>query len=106
MMDTEHDVVTDPLFVGLTRPTTIWGVPFVAFWIEYMVVMVTFLAVGDPFYLLIVIPIHAVMYLISAHDPGIFTSIAIWFITIGKSRNTRFWGAASFSPLSTKKWVK
>lgn len=101
----DHDVETDPLFVGMTRPATIGGVPYVAFWIEYMVTCIIFLAVGDPFYLLIAAPIHSVLYLISAHDPGVFSSMAIWIMTKGRCRNTRFWGAASFTPLPTKKWV-
>lgn len=104
-MENEIDVVTDPLFVGLTRPTTIWGVPYIAFWIEYIAVAVIFLMIGDPLYLTLAFPIHGVLFLISANDPGVFSSLAIWFLTNGKSQNTRFWGgAASFSPLPTKKW--
>ena len=100
------DINTDVLFVGLTRPATMWGVPYIAFVIEFMAVTLIFLAVGNPFYLLLVLPVHGVMYLISANDPGIFNSIFIWMKTTGKCRNSRFWGGASFSPLPMKKWKK
>jgi len=100
------DVYIDPLFVGLTRPATMWGVPYMAFVVEFMTTTVIFLAVGNPLYLLLVIPIHGVLYLISANDPGVFNSIFMWTKTIGRCRNARFWGAASFSPLPTKKWTR
>jgi type IV secretion system protein VirB3 len=102
----EDDVHTDPLFVGLTRPATVWGVPYIAFVFEVMITTLIFLAVGNPFYLLLVVPIHSVLYLISANDPGIFGSIYIWMKTNGRCRNSGFWGATSFSPMQTKKWKK
>lgn len=105
MSEGAQDVCTDPLFVGLTRPATMWGVPYHAFVIEFMVVVLIFLAVGNPLYLLLTAPVHGVLYLISANDPGIFSSIFNWMKTIGRCRNTRFWGAASFSPLPTRKWT-
>ncbi len=101
-----QDVYTDPLFVGLTRPATMWGVPYMAFVIEFMATTLIFLAAGNPLYLLLVVPIHAILYLLSANDPGIFNAIFMWIKTLGRCRNTRFWGAASFSPLATTKWTK
>lgn len=102
----EEDVITDPLFVGLTRPTTMFGIPFMAFIGEFMATVLIFLAVGNPIYLILAVPIHGILYLVSVNDPGAFDSIYIWFITNGKCRNTHFWGANSFSPLSVKKWIK
>ena len=101
---TQH-IYSDPLFVGLTRPATIAGIPYAAFVVEVMVTTLVFLAVGNPLYLLLAAPIHAMLYLVSAHDPGIFNSLWVWMNTNGRCRNTRFWGAASFSPLPTRKWV-
>lgn len=99
-MDTDaQDVQTDLLFVGLTRPATMWGIPYVAFIVEFMATTLIFLSVGNPFYLLLAVPIHGVLYLVSANDPGIFGSIHLWMKTIGRCRNTRFWGAASFAPI-------
>lgn len=101
-----QDVTTDTLFVGLTRPATILGIPYTAFVIEVMSTAMIFLAVNNPLYLLLAAPFHAVLYLISANDPGIFNSLFLWMKTLGRCRNSRFWGAPSFSPLATKKWLK
>lgn len=109
MWQPEQDVTVtvDPLFVGLTRPATILGVPYEAFVVEFVLVSVIFLGVGDPFYMLLLAPLHAVLYLVSAQNPNAFGSIMIWSRTKGRCRNTHFWGgAASFSPLATKKWGK
>ncbi len=101
-----QDVYTDLLFVGLTRPATKFGIPYMAFVIEFMATTLIFLSVGDPFYLLLAVPIHGILYLISASNPGIFSSITLWITTNGLCRNSEFWGAASFSPLPTHKWTE
>ena len=53
-----QDVYTDPLFVGLTRPATMWGIPYTAFVIEFMATTLIFLAIGNPIYLVLAVPIH------------------------------------------------
>jgi len=106
MEDGAQDVYTDELFVGLTRPTTIWGIPYTAFVVEFMATTLVFLAVGNPLYLLLAVPIHGVLYAISASNPKAFDALYMWFKTIGRCRNTHFWGAASFAPVSYKKWKK
>jgi type IV secretion system protein VirB3 len=98
------DVYTDPLFVGLTRPATMLGIPYSAFVIEFMGSLIIFLAIGNPLYLLVALPIHAVLYLVAGQDPGAFDALFIWLKTTGRCRNARFWGAASFSPLPLSKW--
>jgi type IV secretion system protein VirB3 len=102
----EEDVMTDDLFVGLTRPTTMWGIPYMAFVIEFMVTTLVFLAVGNPLYLLLAAPIHAVLYLISSSNPRVFSELASWMMVNSRCVNSRFWGGASFSPRNTKKWAK
>jgi type IV secretion system protein VirB3 len=104
-MSTEaRDVQTDVLFVGMTRPATKWGVPYTALVLEFMGVNIAFLAVGNPLYLLLALPVHGVMYLICAEDPGAFESVFLWLKTVGRSLNNRFWGSATFSPLTFKRW--
>lgn len=104
MANGTHDLHTDPLFVGLTRPTTVWGVPYIAFVAEFMATTLVFLAVGNPLYLTLALPAHGMLYVFSANDPGAFASLFLWMKTTGRCRNTRFWGAASFSPLALRKW--
>lgn len=106
MDNSARDICTDPLFIGLTRPATMFGIPYIAFVVEFMATALIFLAVGNPVYLLLAVPIHGVLYLVSASDPGVFHSVFIWMKTTGRCRNMRFWGAASFSPLPSKKWQK
>ena len=100
-------VTVDPLFVGLTRPATIYGIPYEAFVVEFVLVAILFLAVGDIFYLLLIVPLHGVMYLVGGQNHAAFGSLKVWQMTKGQCKNTPFWGgAASFSPLASKKWVK
>lgn len=100
----DEDVHKDTLFVGLTRPTTALGIPYKAFVIEVVGTAIFFIASGDPLNLLVAAPIHGILYLIAAKDPNIFHALALWLKTFGRCPNERFWGAASFSPLSTSKW--
>ena len=104
MDDGAVDVVTDPLFVGLTRPATMWGIPYTAFVFEFMATTLVFLAVGNPIYMLLAAPIHALLYLISANDPRMFDSIFKWMTTNGRCRNTKFWsGNVSFAPTAAER---
>lgn len=106
-MDSDvEDVYSDPLFVGLTRPATMFGIPYMAFVVEFMVVVIVFLGIGNPLYLLLAAPVHGILYLISAHDPGVFAGMAVWAKTNSRCTNKAFWGAVSFSPLKTVKWKR
>lgn len=100
------EIHSDPLFVGLTRVPVVMGVPYAAFIVEVMVAGLINIIVGNPLYMLLVLPIHAVLYLVSIKDPGVFAEIAVWFKTNGRCLNKGFWGAASFSPLETNKWKR
>ena len=100
-------VTVDPLFVGLTRPATLFGIPYEAFVVEFVAIAIIFLATGDIFYLLLIVPLHGILYLVSAQNHSVFGSLMIWTMTKGRCKNTHFWGgAASFSPLASKKWIK
>lgn len=94
----------DELFVALTRVPTILGVPYMAFVLEMMYLSLTIIMIGNFLYTVSVLPIHAVLYLIGAHDPGVFVEIEIWLKTSGRCLNRHFWGATSFSPVQTRKW--
>ncbi len=103
-MREEQKIISDLLFVGMTRPPVILGVPYGAFVGEIMLGGLANIFTGNPLYMLIAVPIHGIFYLIGAHDPGIFAEIAVWIKTMARCRNSRFWGAVSFSPLPMKKW--
>lgn len=101
---TEKEIHQDELFLGLTRPTTVWGVPYTAFIVEVMFTTLLFLAVGDPFYMLLIVPMHFFMYALSATDPKYFEVMAVWLKTSAKCQNSKHWGSVTFSPKTTKKW--
>lgn len=100
MEDAEREVEleVDDLFVGLTRPATVLGVHFTAFVGEIIVVGCIFLAIGNPLWLLLFAPTHALLYLISATDPGRFDSLTKYVLVNGRCLNRFFWKAASFAP--------
>lgn len=92
----------DELYLGMTRPATVLGVPLTAFVAEVLVVALIFLAIGNVIWLALFAPIHAVLFLISSTDPGRFSSWAMFIKTFGRSTNWLFWKATSFSPLRLK----
>ena len=101
-----QDIYSDTLFVAMTRPATKWGVPVTAIVLEAGTAVIVFLATKNPLYLLAVFPIHGIVRLMTADNPWIFAEIWSWVITFMRCINRAFWGAASFSPLPTKKWQK
>lgn len=92
MREKELAIHKDLLFVALTRVPTIMGVPYMAFVLEMMFASMMIIMVGKLLYVLLVVPVHGVMYLISARDPGIFAEIEIWLKTSGRCLNRGFWG--------------
>lgn len=106
MREKEVKLHKDLLFVALTRVPTIMGIPYMAFVLEMMFASIIIIMIGKLQYLLLLAPVHAVLYLISARDPGIFSEIEVWLKTSGRCLNKSFWGAVSFSPLPTHKWKK
>ena len=91
----------DTLFVGPTRPTTYWGVPWQAFIINVIVTMEAFVFTRNLTWLLLFIPVHMICYLICLRDIRTFELIFLW----GKDKgiaylgNFRYWQSASYSPL-------
>ncbi len=101
MSDESELIQVDSLFVGLTRPATLYGIPYFAAVIEFMTVVIVFLAVGNPLVLLIVAPVHGLLYLVSATDHNFFHSLSLWFKTHALCRHIGYWGMTSFSPIGT-----
>ena len=89
---------TDPLFLGLTRPAMVWGVPQPFFVMNGMVSMIGFLVSNSFLPLLIGAPfIHAVAYGFCRKEVRIFE---LW---LAKARflrciNRRYWKASSYDP--------
>jgi len=88
----------DPLFLGLTRPAMLWGVPQPVFILNGMASMIAFL-VSNSFYPLFVgAPLlHALAYFVCLKDGRTFD---LWCTKARFLRclNRRYWGANSYDP--------
>ena len=92
-------LTTDTVFVGCTRPTLVWGVTYEAFLVNATVTGIVFLAMGNIFYMLMCLPIHAICYLVCINEPRQFELISLWMKTKGRNMNRRTWKGSSYSAL-------
>ncbi len=94
-------LIADPLFIGATRPSMLWGVTYSAVMLNAMCIMELFLLSKNLLILLLAAPIHGVCLLLCARDARFFDLVLLW----GRTRlpaflaNLRFWKSSSYSPL-------
>ncbi len=102
MNERNAGLISDPLFVGATRPSMRWGVTYPALLCNLVLTMEVFLLTKNLLTLLLCAPIHGVCMLLCAHDPRCFELLMLW----GRTRlpallaNHRYWRASSYSPLT------
>lgn len=93
------EIKTDPLLVGATRPTTMWGISYEAIILCATVSSFAFLAFNNVFLLPVVyIPMHGITFLMCLKDPRAFRLLALWAQTKLRSTSWQFWGAATAAP--------
>lgn len=104
-MDDDTGIITDPLAVGLTRPTTRWGVTYPALILNMVVTVEAFVWTRNLFWLLMCLPIHGVSYLICQNEPRTFELLVLWARTKARTsgRTRGYWSASSYSPLTHRK---
>lgn len=95
-------VQTDILFQGATRPVFIGGVPTDALIVMVGTVMILFIGIGNPLYVLVYIPLHLIAMAICAGEPRAFRLQFLGLITKGVCLNRRVWGASSYSPAAVR----
>ncbi len=101
MRERNAGLIADPLFIGATRPSMLWGVTYSAVMLNAMCIMELFLLTKNLLILLLAAPIHGVCMLLCARDARFFDLVLLW----GRTRlpaffaNLRFWKASSYSPL-------
>src|SRR5277367_4934385 len=94
-------LIADPLFIGATRPSMLWGVTYSAVMLNAMCIMELFLLTKSLLILRLAAPIHGVCMLLCARDARFFDLVLL----CGRTRlpaflaNLRFWKASSYSPL-------
>jgi len=96
-------IVADTLFVGMTRPSVVWGVTYSAMMFNILVTTEAFIVTKNLAWLLAFVPVHGVLYLVCLYEPRFFDLAQLW----GRTRlpaiisgNLRFWRANSYSPLA------
>jgi type IV secretion system protein VirB3 len=102
MSDRNSGLITDPLFVGATRPSMRWGVTYSALLFNMVFTMEAFLLTKNLLTLLLCLPIHGVCVLLCARDARFFDLILLWARTRlpALMGNLRLWRASSYSPLT------
>lgn len=100
----EKGIDTVPLFAGLTRPASIFGLPLNAFVFNMVFVAILFFATKNIFLIFIVLPSHFFLRFLTDKDVYIFDNLRLRALTKGRCINhKKYNGAVSFSPLSVRK---
>jgi len=93
----------DPLFAGLTRPPTLFGIPSDAFGIMLMVQVLAFIVMRN-FLVLLAFPVlYAIARILCAKDPRMFRYLLLAARTKGRGLNRALWQGSSYSPLRFRK---
>jgi type IV secretion system protein VirB3 len=71
----------DPLFVGPTLPSLLFGVPYTAWGFILFVPLFVFLLFENAQVLLLIVPAYAASRVVCLEQPRIFRFIGIWFTT-------------------------
>ncbi len=100
MDDKEDDFTVDPLFLAVTRPALMMGVPIEAAVLIVGTMSVTLSVFGNPIYAGAVgVVLYALARLITRHDINAFRLFFLWGRTKLANRNRSVWGGSSYSPL-------
>jgi type IV secretion system protein VirB3 len=99
--ESNSGLITDPLFVGATRPPMRWGVTYSALLFNMVFTMEVFLLTKNLLTLLLCLPIHGVCMLLCARDARFFDLVLLWARTRlpASFANLRLWKASSYCPL-------
>lgn len=101
-MSDYDDLSEDTLFIALTRPATVLGVPYGGLILNFMISVSAFIGTTKLMYLFLGLPLfHLLMYAVCYKDINIFDTLFSWLRTNLRCRNRFFWGMASFSPESS-----
>jgi type IV secretion system protein VirB3 len=103
-MEVEDGIDVDTLAVGLTRPSTVLGVPYGAVILNLLISVEALALTENLLWLLMCIPVHGICYLITMKDPRSFDLLALWARTsLGTLITSRwYWSASSYSPLTLR----
>lgn len=92
------NVQIDPLFVGLTRPTMLFGVSYLYAVLNLTVCTMLFLYTNSVILFLLVFPIHAVGYLGSLKEPRFVEIFLNKLQKCPRTKNGLFHSGNSYDP--------
>ena len=92
-------LVHDTLFLACTRPAMTLGVPIEALAVIGIVTTLIFIAMKNPLYLGVGVPVWLLCKALAGQDHNCFRALFLWVETKGRCRNTALWGGSSASPL-------
>jgi type IV secretion system protein VirB3 len=99
----EDAVDIDPLFIGMTRPPLVIGVPMEFFGINFIIFgigMILFTALSSKilFFICLTLPIHAIGHIATEKDPH-WMSVAVTKMNkCPPTRNRSHWKSNSYTP--------
>jgi type IV secretion system protein VirB3 len=96
-------LVTDTLFVGMTRPAMLFGVTYSAMIVNLVLSVEAFVLTKHLAWLLAFVPLHGLFVLVCLYEPRFFDLLQLWGRTRGQALlagNLHFWRASSRSPLA------
>ena len=93
----------DPLFIGMTRPPMMMGVPMEFFGFNFIILgigMILFMSLSGKilFFVLVNLPLHAVAYVATERDTH---WMRVWLTKLSRCssiRNKNFWKSNSYKP--------
>jgi type IV secretion system protein VirB3 len=97
MADT-GSVSTDPLFVGLTRSTMIFGVSFKMFFMNFFVSLLAYINSPGLKVILLAICLHTFAYILCFKEPLILELYMKRAEKCNKCKNKGYYGANSYDP--------
>lgn len=97
----------DKVFFALTRPSVFMGLPLEAIMPIIMVCMVLWGIMHNPFYPLALFgALYFPARMVVHYDYNAFRLWGLWFQTVFLSKNRKFWGGGSYSPVRLGKAVR
>jgi len=95
----DEKINEDTLFLALTRPAMILGVPMEAFAASCGLGGLAMIVTDSVFFLFLALPLLLISRMIAERDHNAFRILFRWLDTNGRCRNRGFWGGTTSSPL-------
>jgi type IV secretion system protein VirB3 len=100
---TREKINEDTLFLALTRPAMVFGIPIEAFAISCGLGGLAMIVADSIAYLSLALPLLALARLVVERDANAFQILFRWLDTNARCRNRSFWGGSSCSPLRLRR---